>query len=302
MKRYRSSFCPQRSAGSRFGSLSFCLALFSAIGFLASCSAERTWDVRGRVVGFGDDPRTVFVSHENIPGLMPAMTMPFQTDDPETARGVRLGDAIQFRLHANADSSWISHVRPLPADAPALVLEEDDSSHIPPRPAQLSPGDPVPEVRLVDQQDESFTVDRYRGSYLLVNFIYTRCPLPDYCPWLTRRFAALAKAFASMDSADVAFLSVSIDPEYDTPAVLRDYVADQVDWSPGWTFATGNPDEIRRFATALGVEYTQSGDDLLHGLVTALIDPDGNLNTVWRGNDWQPEEVINRIAYLSATN
>ena len=246
---------------------------------LAACTTERSWDVRGRVVGFGADARTVFIAHENIPGLMPAMTMPF-TADPLELRGVEMGDGIAFTLYANTDSSWISDLRPLEPDAPPLVLEDAPAS--PTRAdAMLQQGEVVPDVTLVNADGESFALADFRGKFVLVNFIYTRCPLPDFCPWMTRRFATLHDLLQSEYRDDVALLSVTVDPEYDTPDVVGAYVER---FDPSFIGLTGTNSQVAAAAKAFFVGYGGAGVDLVHTEYVAVLDREGRMRYVY-GSD-----------------
>ena len=265
---------------------------------LGACAGERSWEVRGRVVGFGDDGRTVFVAHENIPGLMPAMTMPFATH-PHELEGLEHGDPISFVLHANADSSWIDRLAQLAADAPPLVLEEEAHSDSSTRVPVLSIGDRLPEVSLVNHDGQPFEISDYRGRFVLLQFIYTRCPLPDFCPWMVRRFIEIREMTDAEGAPPLIYVSVTLDPDYDTPDVLKRYAEEKVDSLDGWWFATGAPDEINRLASALGVTYTESGEEIVHSLGTALIDTSGTFAGMWRGNAWQSRDVLDRIRHLN---
>ncbi len=273
-------------------------ALLLLLFFVAACAGERSWDVRGRVVGFGDDGRTVFVAHENIPGLMPAMTMPFDVH-PDELDGLQNGDAIRFKLHANVDSSWISSISPLAADEPPLVLEEMSPLSQTSRVDVLEAGDPVPDVQLLNHEGQPFKVSDFRGQFVLVQFIYTRCPLPDYCPWMVRRFVDIRDRLPASVQDRVAFLSVTLDPSFDTPEVLNEYAGDKVDSLDGWWFATGDPASVDTLASSLGIAYTEEGDEIIHSLATALIDTAGTLSSIWRGNDWTIDEVYARLRYAS---
>lgn len=264
----------------------------AAMVLLAACGGPRTYEARGRVVGFGDDARTVIISHEDIPGLMPAMTMPFRLLDPDAGRDLTVGQAIAFRLHMTPDSSWITDVSPL---ADSLVsIPRDTSEPVPNATGMpvLSVGDAVPAFALTTAEEARLNTADLAGKAWVVSFIYTRCPLPDYCPLLASRFQQLQAPLQERYGDRVRLLSVSIDPEYDTPAVLRDYAARYAARPETWTFATGDPDEIRRMAQAFGVYYEATGEEVVHNLVTALVGPDGRLKAVWRGNDWTVEELL----------
>ncbi|HEX7069303.1 MAG TPA: SCO family protein [Rhodothermales bacterium] len=279
--------------------LVFAGAAILALALLSACTPSRTWDVRGRVVGFGDDSRTVFISHENIPGLMPAMTMPFTAADTAATRGVQHGDAVQFVLHVSRDSTWITDLRPLEPGAPPLVLEEELAPSAEDGSPLIAQGEQVPDVELVDHEGTPFRISDYRGRFVLVNFIYTRCPLPDFCPWMTRRFAELYTPLKRDHGDRISLLTVTLDPEYDTPEVLKAYRERHARSAADWRFATGDAEAVRTLASALGVSYTAVASEVIHSLVTALVDTSGALDAMWRGNEWPIGDVADRLHYLT---
>ena len=166
------------------------LPLSLALLVFAGCTLRRTYEVTGRVVGFGDDGRTVIVEHGDIPGLMSAMTMPFTMRDGAALDGIALREAVRFRLVVTRDSSWIDRLETLPdsavaehpAGAPDPMFDASAASPL------LTPGDPVPPFTLVNQDGETFQAADLEGTTLLLTFIYTRCPLPDFFPRLSGNF------------------------------------------------------------------------------------------------------------------
>ena len=263
---------------------------------LAGCTLRRTYEVTGRVVGFGDDGRTVIVEHEDVPGLMPAMTMSFTMRDGRVLDSVAVHEAVRFQLIVTRDSSWIDRLEILPDSAvaehpagPPDPLFETTASPL------LTTGDRIPPFTLVNQDGETFGSTDFEGTALLLTFIYTRCPLPDFCPLLSRHFQHLQPRLIERFGDRVHLLSISFDPKHDTPEVLRDYARRYTEDTRQWTFATGSPEEIARVAGGFGVFYTQDGQDFDHNLATALIGPDGQVRRLWRGNDWQPEAVLEAV-------
>lgn len=282
-----------------------CLALLAAIlagTLLAGCWPSQTHDVRGRVVGFGDDGRTVIVEHEDVPGLMPAMTMPFTATDPDAVRSLNVGDAVAFSFSLTRDSSWIDEVRTLPDSAvaanPAGEPEPLPAASAASSAPFLTGGDPVPPFSLVDQDGQPVRRSDFEGQAFAVTFIYTSCPVPDFCPLMSRRFAALQPRLQERFGERARLLSISFDPERDTPAVLANYAAQYTDDTQRWTFATGTPEAIAQLAAAFGV-FTKEGqgDDqqIVHNLTTAVVGPEGRVRQIWRGNDWTTGDVLQAI-------
>lgn len=270
------------------------------LAFILLLSSERSFEVRGRVAGFGDDERTVIVEHEAVPGYMPAMTMPFEAREADELDGLSMGDAVRFRLVVTSERSWIERVERLPRDALPVhpAAENEPKLTVPGKARLLEAGDVVPDIRLTNQDGEPIRLNDFEGQALLVTFIYTRCPLPDYCPLMSRNFRQLQPRLEQAFEGRAHLLSISFDPEYDTPAVLKDYAARYTDDLSNWTFATGEPEEVGRAAALFGVYTEASEDQIVHNLTTALIGPDGRLVKVWRGNDWKPEEVLRTVARM----
>lgn len=274
------------------------LLLLAALLLWTGCRFSRTYEVRGRVVGFGDDPHTLFIQHEEIPGYMPAMMMPFRT--PDTAAVARLspGDPIAFTFHVTRDSAWITDIRRLP---PGTRLNLDAG----PRPTLhglplLQEGDPLPDATLLTQDSLHLRLSDLRGRALLLTFIYTRCPVPDFCPLMSRRFQQLQEPLKARFGDRTRLLTISFDPAYDTPSVLRRYAQQYTDDTRHWIFATGDTTTIRRLATQFGVHYEAAAGEIIHNLTTALVAPDGRIGRIWRGNRWTTDEVLAAVAEVLA--
>ena len=266
---------------------------------LAGCNLPRAYEVQGRVVGFGDDGYTVIIQHEEIKGLMPAMTMSFTVRDSLALNSFAVQDAIQFRLVVTQTGSWIDNLAALPdsAVAPYPAGQPDPAFASATSPPILLQGDQIPTFSLVNQRSDTFELSAYEGRALLLTFIYTRCPLPDYCPLLSRHFQTLQPRLIERYGDTVHLLSISFDPE-DTPDVLQAYARRYTDDTSQWTFATGSTEEIDRIAGAFGITYEQNGQVFDHNLTTALISPDGRVYRLWRGNQWQPDEVMTALGKL----
>lgn len=276
--------------------LALALCLLGAAAALSGCTPRAEYDVRGRVVGFGSDARTVIVEHEAIPDVMPAMTMPFTARDSAAVAALETGDAVAFTLVVTSNSSWIDDLRSLPDSA---VARRPAGTPTRSTPGGSSPiidvGDAVPSVELVDQNERPVSFADYDGRVLVVTFIYTRCPLPDYCPRMSNHFQTLQPRLQSRYGDRTALLSITFDPEYDSPSVLRDYARRYEADTTHWRFATGTPEEIRQVAEAFGVFYEANGPDIDHSLITALIGPEGRLRYRWIGNRWTPEDVLRAV-------
>lgn len=271
---------------------------------LQSCAKpeEKRYELKGKIVSVDSKGRTVTISHEAIPNFMEAMTMPFRLSDKDqwAFDAMQSGGAIQATLVIAGDRSWLEN--------PVISQERPDESGRHGKVSEPLPGDEIADYTLVNQDGKKISLHQYRGKALLLTFIYTRCPLPDFCPLMTDNFKKIDRAL----KADAALytrthlLSVTVDPEYDKPAVMRAYGA-RHSGSPSfehWEFATGSAAEIKTLASNFGLSYTTeqgaNGEtgQIIHNLQTALIAPDGRLVKIYRGGDWTPAEVLGELRKL----
>lgn len=262
-------------------------------------SGPQTYTTEGRVAEIRNQGHTLVVEHEDIPGYMPAMIMSLPVVDPSMTESLTEGDAIRFRLAVSSDRAQITAVHPVPDSAvarhPARTVTRIDP-RASDRSSPLEKGDPVPaDVELVDHTGRSFRLGTYRDQVLLLTFLYTRCPLPTYCPRMSRQFSALQSPLRERYGPQVQLLSISFDPAHDTPDVLREYGSRYTDRFDTWTFATGDTTNIQRATDLFGVYTRQDEEEITHNLTTALIDPAGRVHRLWRGNDWNTDDVLNAV-------
>jgi len=210
----------------------------------------------------------------------------------------RPGDNINATLVIEGTQSWLENPviteQPTP-DASASGTASDGK----PEP---KPGDPVPDFSLTNQDSKGIHLNEYRGRALALTFIYTRCPLPDFCPLMSSNFTEVDRELQKTPDAyaKTHLISITIDPDFDTPDVLqrygRSYTQDtgRTDFDH-WEFATGSKDEIKSIAEYFGLRYWNDGSQIIHSLRTAVISPDGKLVKLFRGNDWKPSEIVNEL-------
>ena len=232
----------------------------------------------------------VMVSHAEIPGYMPAMTMPFTLAAGQTHPRLAPGDTVRFRLVLEPGASRAeAFVVTGRNEAVAAAL-----ATTPVRPSgRLRVGDLMPPFALTDQRGAAFTQDRLRGRRTAVTFIFTRCPVPEFCPLMVQRFLEVERTLAADRGLDdVQLLAVTLDPRNDTPAVLDAYAAAKQLDQARWGLLTGEPEQIARLTRAFAVHVEQNGVLLDHTLATAVIDDDGRVVEIWRGNRWTAAEVV----------
>lgn len=276
--------------------------------WLAACSEDSVGDeagdgtthqIRGVVRDLEPADSTLIIEHEDVPGFMPSMTMPFTVRDPAAMEGVEVGDALSFEFVVRDEGSWIRDLQPV--DAADLVLPEAEPRRTV-EAEHVEEGDPMPPFELLDQAGREIGPETFDGRPFVLTFIFTRCPVPDFCPLMSKRFAELESLIG--DRPDLAgrthLLSISIDPEFDTPEVLADYAANYTEDDNFWRFATGDPDEVAKLTKAFRVYTETEGGTLNHGLCTALVDADGTVRNIWRGNAWNPDEVFDALAESTA--
>ncbi len=258
--------------------------------------------MRGVVREVRQQDASVIIEHEKVPGFMPAMTMPFNVRDDALFDQLKKDKAVAFELVVGPDSSWIRRVTTTDASTLELPVkrpsEDGQSVAARAKSMRLSEGDLMRDFRLLDQRGEEITPQTFAGKDLVVTFIFTRCPLPDFCPRISSQFAEIEKAILETPQlrSRVRLLSISIDPEFDTPAILKEY-ADHFSNSDGevWHFAVGTQVQTDQLAEAFSVHTERSDGTINHGLCTAWIGADGIVKQIWRGNGWKPDDVLTAI-------
>jgi protein SCO1 len=250
---------------------------------LAAPMAAKTYPVDGIVVAVDAQSRTMLVSHRPIERYMAAMTMPFRVESAETLRAIHPGSRIRFDLTVGKSESVARNVRT--TDAADAIL--------PPPKERLTVGASLPDVTLTDQSGNRVRLADLRGKVIAIDFIYTRCPLPDVCPRLSANFATLQRHFSGQLGRDLILISVTVDPDYDSPSVLAEYSRR---WSaqPGWLFLTG---DVASLAPALGEIYWVDEGSIGHNSTTSIIDREGRLAAVVEGSNYRADQLKSLVAY-----
>jgi protein SCO1/2 len=256
----------------------------------------RDYEVRGTVVQLDPARSNLVVRHEEIPGYMRAMTMPFTVRDTNLLRELAPGDLIRFRLRVTEDDGWIESVERvptpttnrLPLTGPFRVVREVEP---------LRPGDPLPPYTLTNQWGQPILTTQFRGQVLVLSFIYTRCPFPTFCPRTMRTLVQAHQQLQANGSAELSwhFLIVSFDPEYDTPEVLRAYGATYGVGPPHWTLATGAMIDVTALAEQFGLTFWREDGGWAHNLRTAVVDSKGRVRHILVGYQWTAEELARAI-------
>jgi len=272
-------------------------ALLTATCGRSSEPPAREYQLQGQILAVRPERSEVVIKHEDIKGFMPGMTMPFKVKDGALLEGKQPGDLVTATL---AVGEVEAHLRTLEKTGHATLAAPPP----PPPPDIRQPGDTLTDAAFVDQNGAPATLAAYRGHRVAMTFIYTRCPLPEFCPLMDRNFAAVQKTVQSTPAlADVRLVTVTLDPAFDTPAVLKPYAVRRGADPKIWSFLTGEPAAINTFGSQLGiyVEHNpESPIDITHNLRTVIVDPDGRLVKVHNGNSWTPSELVADLTAVPA--
>jgi protein SCO1 len=278
-------------------SLLIALILVVIIANATSCrrtaANEKRFDLKGKVVAVEPDKHLVTVAHEDIKDYMPAMTMPYTLPDEFYLQNLAVGDEISAQLVVDGSHSWLENV---------IITRESVDPSATSVSSEARAGDDVPDYTLVNQDGKNIRLHNYYGKALLLTFIYTRCPLPEYCNLMSNNFAEIDRQLQKQPEIyeKTHQLSITIDPENDTPKVLRSYGAAHTERYEDetfqhWEFATGTRDQIKGIAQFFGLRYFADNDQIVHGLRTVIISPEGKVVKVYRDNEWKPAEVAKEL-------
>jgi protein SCO1/2 len=265
-----------------------------------SKSAPQQYCVRGTVLSTDPSNGEVLLKHDAIVGLMPAMTMPYRLDNTSILSEIHPGDLITATLLADHDAAGPTNLRLTNIVVIAQARPDYKPAvnyHVPAK------GDDVPNFTLLNQSDRSIDLKQFRGKVVVMTFIYTRCPLSDFCPRMSRNFATIDKTLQSDPALykDTHLLSVSFDPAYDTPKVLRSYGAAYTgnyvnETFQHWDFAAPSAAELPKMEQFFDVGVTPGENGTLqHSLSTVVIGKDGKIFAFYPTNDWTPAEVLANI-------
>lgn len=282
------------------------LLLSVALTALASCRPQgpglratdypsnvTAYNATGVVEKFMPDGRTLRITHEEIPGYMDAMTMDLEAKQTNEFAGLTAGDRITFRLLVTESDGWIDRLRR--TGTPAALA----ATNPPPPPIvvvdELEPGAPLPDCTLTNQSGRALRLGDFKGRALAITFIFTRCPFPVYCPRMGQNFAAAQRELAAGSATNWHLLSISFDPEFDTPARLAAYGKSYQQDPARWTFATGPTEDIRRLGGAFGLAFWKSANGFDHNVRTVVVDRAGRVQKIFRDNQWQPAELVKEL-------
>lgn len=293
------------------------LTLLIAVGLLVSCrkpaepAATRTpsgastnlqtFEVTGVVQQVHFSRKEVEIKHQAVPGYMPAMTMPFDVKDTNELSGLAPGQPVQFRLLVTDTEGWIDHIRKV--GAPTNNIPTTGDFRLVRDVNPLSVGDLLPDYHLTNQLGQALSTRQYRGQALALTFLFTRCPYPNFCPRMANNFEEVQKRMLALPNgpSNWQLLTISFDPEFDKPDVLKAY-AEAHGYDPRHsTFATGELIDITAIAEQFGLAFWKdNAGSINHNLRTAVIDPAGRVQKIFEGNEWTPAELAAELVKAAA--
>jgi protein SCO1/2 len=261
-----------------------------------SACAQQRYPVSGLVLRVDRPHQIMLVSCQEIRGYMEAMAMPFKVTAAKSLDGLTPGASIQFTLVVTRDASLAEDVRVVryasaerePSNSRRLQALDEA---LRPRPPRITTGQPVPDFSLTDQRRRQVRLNDFKGRVIALNFVYTRCVLPDYCFRLTNNFGTLQKRYKDRLGQDLVLMTVTFDPTHDQPETLSEYARTWKADPDNWHFLTGAAPDVQRVCDLFGVNYVPDEGLFVHSLHTVVIGRDGKLVANLEGNEFTPQQL-----------
>lgn len=261
-------------------------------------ATQQVFQVKGVVVELLPAEKSVRIKHEKIPDYMDAMTMPFEVRDTNELTGLEAGDTVVFRMTVTETDGWIDQIQKLLVprtnalpSVPGLRFVRDVEP--------LNIGDALPDYRFTNHLGQAINLSQFRGQALAITYIFTRCPFPTFCPLMSNNFRQAQDALLKMSGGPTNwhFLTLTIDPEWDTPERLRNYAAGMRHDPKHWSFLTGDLVDITAIAEQTGLTFARDPDGvgISHNLRTVVVDAQGRVQNIIPENKWQPGELVAEI-------
>ncbi|HKS82377.1 MAG TPA: SCO family protein [Candidatus Acidoferrales bacterium] len=243
--------------------------------------------------------KSLEISCAAIPGYIDAMVMTLPVRDAKSLEGLQSGTAIDFTLRANKSTAYVEDIRvheyentaQEPMASRQLQILEAASANKTKLPAALKEGDAVPDFALIDQDGQRVTLSQFAGKVAAVTFIYTRCPLPNFCFRMSNNFGVLHQRFAGEMGKELVLLSVTFDPEHDRPDVLKAYARTWTTQNDGWYFLTGATADVQKVCWEFGMNFWQDEGLMTHSLRTVVMDRKGHIAAILEGNEYSAKQL-----------
>ena len=289
---FRNTWRRASSAGALVVAASL-LIMLAACNKPAAAPQVKRFHLKGRIVLIDAANNSLTIAHEAIPGFMDAMTMPYSVKSAQSLAGLNPGDEITADVVVPDDSPvYIENIVVTQKNTGAAAAPKGISHH-------PEPGEKVPDFAFLDQDGKRIHLSSFRGSPLLVTFIYTRCPYPQFCPLVSKGFAKIYAATHAnaAPGSKVRLLSVSFDPEHDTPEVLRKFADTFKKTADGpifdrWEFAAAPRNKLNEIADFFGLYIEGQSPVIVHSMSTTVISPEGTVYSWYDNSDWQPVQLV----------
>ena len=288
-------------------SYGFVLVFAAALVLTAGCArketnqpvAQRGHPLTGEVISVDPEHNVMIVRHDPIEDLMPAMTMEFLVSPGDVAV-IKPGQRIRARLIPSANDDWrLESIWPDDAASEAAVTARAQAlrqeTMIRGKNAYREVGEAIPDFALYDQDARVVQSTRFRGKQVMLNFIFTRCPVATMCPAATAKMMQTQRLAREAGVANLELVSITLDPDYDTPGVLKEYAQQRGIDTSNFSFLTGPEAAIKDLLVQFGVIAESEGDLIKHTLATLLIDADGRIAHRTDGSVWEPKEFVAKM-------
>jgi protein SCO1 len=260
----------------------------------STTAGRKEFQVKGVIVAITEDRTEARIRHEEIPGYMAAMTMPFTVRPTNGLAGLKPRDIVTFKLVDTGDDGWIEAVTKVGEEP---TQEEKAGVRTVHATEELRVGDPVPDCVLTNQLGQTVNLTALKGRAVVITFIFTSCPFPTFCPRMSDNFEAVQNALLADPAApkNWSLWSVTMDPETDTPSVLKSYGLRHKNDPDHWSLLTGSLRDITALGDRVGLTFWRVDNTINHNLRTVVVDAAGRVQAIIPENKWTPEEVIAEI-------
>jgi protein SCO1/2 len=269
----------------------------------AANTSTQIFQVKGTVIELKPEEKAVRIKHEKIPDYMEAMTMSFDVRDTNELAGLEAGDTVAFRMTVTDTDGWIDQIKRLNASR-TNTLPTTGSFRFVRDVDPLNIGDPLPEYHFTNHLGQPVSLSQFRRQALAITFIFTRCPFPTFCPLMANNFEQVQKQLLTTPNAPTNWhlLTISFDPEWDTPPRLKAFAERYHCDPPYWSFLTGTLIDITAITEQFGQQFWREGQDqsISHNLRTVVVDARSRVQAILRENKWKPEELTAEILKAAA--
>lgn len=261
---------------------------------------QQIFQVKGTIKEVMPGRKKVKIEHEEIPDYMAAMTMTFDVKDAKELAGLQPGDSVSFRMIVTENDGWIDQIKKS-SGARTIVSAAPDNFRRVREVEPLKVGDLMPDYRFTNELGQTISLSELRGKAVALTFIFTRCPFPTFCPRMSSNLAEAHQKLKAMANSPTNWhlLSITIDPQFDTPAILKSY-AQRYKYDPKhWSYVTGELIDITAIGEQFGLAFYRPDPSqpagLSHNLRTVVIDAQGRVQKVFTENEWKPDDLVTEM-------